>query len=200
MNRKERVQSKRKPGGKKGNSTRELIGIESITDYSLKTGHGELVYFLIKPTNLSVLSDMSISQRIYGLMTILMGLAETEMLALNSRESFESNKRFLRDRIDDEGVPAIRKLLEKDLIGLDQLQVQMATAREFFMIIRLKGKKESELFSYLARVEKSLSEHGFIARRAGIADIKRILGVYYEQNVTSDVDDFDGERWVIFND
>lgn len=200
MKRKERAKSKRKPVGEKGSSTRELIGTLGITDYSLKTGHGELVYFLIKPTNLSVLSDMSISQRIYGLMTILKGLVETEILALNSRESFESNKRFLRDRIEDEGVPAIRKLLEKDLISLDQLQVQMATAREFLMIIRLKGEKESEIFPYLSRVEKSLSEQGFTARRSGAADIKRILGVYYEQNVTSDVDDFDGERWVIFND
>lgn len=198
MIRKEKSQSKQK--GKKGSSTRDLIGVEGITDYSLITGHGELVYFLIEPTNLSVLSDISISQRIYGLMTILKGLAEIEMLALNSRESFESNKQFLRDRMERESVTAVRRLLEKDLIGLDQLQVQMATAREFLMIIRLKGEKESEIFPYLSRIERSLSEQSFIARRAGTADIKRILGVYYEQNVTSDVDDFDGERWIIFND
>jgi hypothetical protein len=99
-----------------------------------------------------------------------------------------------------EGVSALRKLLEKDLLSLDQLQVQMATAREFLVIIRLKEEKESEVFPYLSRIEKSLSEQGVTARRAGTADIKRILGVYYEQNVTSDVDDFDGERWVILND
>lgn len=200
MSRKEKAQKKQKQKAKKGSSTRELIGVEGITDYSLITGHGELVYFLIEPTNLSVLSDISISQRIYGLMTILKGLAEIAMLALNSRESFESNKQFLRSRIETEDVSAIRKLLEQDLINLDQLQVQMATAREFLIIIRLKGEKESEIFPYLSRIERSLSEQGFIARRAGTADIKCILGVYYEQNVTSDVDNFDGERWVIFND
>lgn len=196
MNRKEKVKSKRKAGS----STKELIGIEDITDYSLKTGHGELVYFLIEPTNLSVLSDMSISQQIHGLMNILKGISEIEMLVLNSRENFESNKQFLRNRIEMESVPAVRMLLERDLVNLDQLQIQMATAREFIMIIRLKGEKESELFPYLSRIEKSLSEQGFTARRAGTADIKRILGVYYEQNVTSDVDDFDGERWIILND
>lgn len=196
MNRKEKVKLKRKAC----NSTKELIGIEDITDYSLKTGHGELVYFLIEPTNLSVLSDMSISQQIHGLMNILKGISEIEMLVLNSRENFESNKQFLRDRIEIESVPAVRMLLERDLVNLDQLQVQMATAREFLMIIRLKGEKENEIFPYLSRIEKSLSEQGFTSRRAGAADIKRILGVYYEQNVTSDMDDYDGERWIILND
>lgn len=200
MSRKEKDCSNQKQSRKRKNSTKELIGIEGITDYSIKTCHGELVYFLIGPTNLSVLSEMSISQRVNGLTTILKGISEIEMSALNSKESFESNKRFLRDHIEAEGVSAIRKLLEKDLIGLDQLQIQMATAREFLFSIRLKGEKDSEVFSYLARIEKSLSEQGFTARRAGASDIKRILGVYFEQNVTSDVDDLDGERWVILND
>ena len=32
-------------------------------------------------------------------------------------------------------------------------------------------------------------------------DIKRIMAVYYEQNVTSEkFEDFDGERWIIPND
>ena len=34
-----------------------LIGAKEITDYSLVTyGQGELVYFIVKPTNISVLS------------------------------------------------------------------------------------------------------------------------------------------------
>lgn len=200
MSRKEKDQSKSRMNKKRKSSTKELIGIEGITDYSIKTSHGELAYFIVEPTNLSVLSEVSILQRINGLKTILKGIAEIEMLALNSRESFESNKRFLRDRIEIEEVSAVRKLLEKDQIGLDQLQIQMATAREFLMIIRLKGEKGRETLPYISRIEKSLSEQGFTARRAGTSDLKRILGVYFEQNVTSDIDDFDGERWVILND
>ena len=39
-------------------STRQLIGTKEVTDYSLVTyGHGELVYFIVKPTNISVLSE-----------------------------------------------------------------------------------------------------------------------------------------------
>ena len=183
-------------------STRQLIGAKEITDYSLVTyGHGELVYFIVKPTNISVLSQASIGARIYALMTVLKGVAEIEMLCLNSRESFEDNKRFLRSCMEQEGNPVVRKLLEKDLTHLDRIQVQMATAREFLILIRLKEEKESEVFPYLARIEKSLKEQGFSVRRADKEDIKRLLAVYYEQNVTTEkFEDFDGERWIIPED
>ena len=134
-------------------------------------------------------------------MTVLKGVAEIEMLCLNSRESFEDNKRFLRSRMEQEGNPVVRKLLEKDLTHLDRIQVQMATAREFLILIRLKEEKESEVFPYLARIEKSLKEQGFSVRRADKEDIKRLLAVYYEQNVTTEkFEDFDGERWIIPED
>ena len=89
----------------------------------------------------------------------------------------------------------MRKLLEKDLIFLNQIQVQMATAREFLILIRLKNEKEKEVFSYLSRIEKSLKEQGFTVKRAENEDIKRLLAVYFEQNVTTErFEDFDGER------
>ncbi|MCD8362370.1 MAG: hypothetical protein LUC98_05305 [Lachnospiraceae bacterium] len=182
--------------------TRQLIGARAITDYSLKTyGHGELVYFMVKPSNISVLSEASVGARIYALMNVLKGVAEIEMLCLNSRESFEDNKHFLRMRMEKEHNPAIRKLLEKDQTHLDRIQVQMATAREFLIIIRLKDEKESEVFPYLSRIEKSLKEQGFSVKRADGEDIKRLMAVYYEQNVTTEkFEDFDGERWIIPDD
>ncbi|WP_352416499.1 hypothetical protein [Oscillibacter ruminantium] len=182
-------------------STQSLMDIESITDYSLKTPHGELVYFIIHPTNISVLSESSVSSRIYALMTVLKGIAEIEMLCLNSKENFDDNKAFLQERMEEEQNPVIRKLLQKDSQNLDRMQVQMATAREFLIIIRLRNEKESDVFPYLSRIEKSLKDQGFTTRRADNADIKRILAVYFEQNVTSDrYEDFDGERWVILGE
>ena len=177
-------------------STRQLIGAKAVTDYSLVTyGQGELVYFIVKPSNISVLSEASIGARIYALMTVLKGVAEIEMLCLNSRESFENNKQFLKMRMEQEDNPVIRKLLEKDQNHLDRIQVQMATAREFLILIRLKDEKESEVFPYLSRIEKSLKEQGFSVKRADKEDIKRLLAVYYEQNVTTEkFEDFDGER------
>ena len=152
-------------------STRQLINTKAVGDYSLKTYDGDdLVYFMIRPTNLSVLSDSSVGARVYALMNVLKGVAEIEMLCLNSRENFEENKSFLRQRAEEERNLVIRRLLERDQ-------------------------------NFLDRIEKSLKEQGFSASRAGSEDIKRIMAVYYEQNVTSErFKDFDGERWIIPDD
>ena len=196
-----RVSRKQKQKERQKQSTRELIGIDGITDYSLKTPYGELVYFIIHPTNISVLSESSVSARIYALMTVLKGIAEIEMLCLNSKENFDDNKQYLKRRMDTEQNPVIRKLLQQDSTNLDRMQVQMATAREFLIIIRLKNEKESDVFPYLSRIEKSLKDQGFTTRRADNSDIKRLLGVYYEQNVTTErYEDYDGERWVVLGD
>ncbi len=183
-------------------STRQLMNTRRITEYSLETYDGdELVYFMIRPTNLSVLSESSVGARVYALMNVLKGVAEIEMLCLNSREDFEENKGFLRRRAEEERNPVIRQLLERDQNFLDRIQVQMATAREFLILIRLRNQKGKDVFSYLDRIEKSLKEQGFDSRRADEEDIKRILAVYYEQNVTSEkFEDFDGARWIIPDD
>ena len=192
MNRKKKQEAREKA------STRQLMGIEGINGHSLATPHGELVFFMIKPTNISVLSESSVGARIYALMNVLKGIAEIEMLCLNSRENFEDNKSYLKARMDAEQNPVIRKLLAQDQTALDRMQVQMATAREFLIIIRLRNEKERDVQPYLSRIEKSLKDQGFTVRKAGESDIKRLLGVYYEQNVTTEqYEDYDGERWVI---
>ena len=120
------------------------------------------------------------------------------MLALNSKESFERNKNFYRERQDCEELPAIRKLLEQDSKHLDRIQVLMASSREFYIIIRLRGDKDTDIFPYLSRIEQSINDNGFTTRRADEQDLKRMLGVYFEQNVTTEkFEDFDGDRWVI---
>ena len=148
-----------------------------------------------------MLSEANVSARIYALMTVLKGIVEIEMLCLNSKENFEDNKQYLKKRMEIEQNPVIRKLLQQDSTNLDRIQVQMATAREFLIIIRLKDKKESNVFPYLSRIEKNLKDQGFATRRADKADIKKLLGVYYEQNVTTEkYEDYDGERWVVFGE
>ena len=46
-------------------STRQLMGIDDITDYGIATRMGELVFFAIKPTNISVLPDTGVGARNY---------------------------------------------------------------------------------------------------------------------------------------
>ena len=186
----------------KGLSTAELIGLDSIEETYFQTTEGEkTVFFLLKPSNLSVLSNESLNAKIYGLMTVLKGVTEIGMMCLNSRENFEDNKRFLKKRLEEEKNPVVRKLIEADLHHLDRMQVQMATAREFLLVIRPKEKKEKEMLLFLNRVQKILEEQGFHVKQATKGDIKRILAVYFEQNVTTEVfEDTDGERWVIFGE
>ena len=179
-------------------STRQLMGIDGIKDYCIATRMGDLVFFIIKPTNISVLSDSSISARIYALLNVVKGQAEIEMLALNSKESFERNKNFYQERMGSEELPAIRRLLEQDSKHLDRIQVLMASSREFYIIIRLRSEKETDVFPYLSRIEQSINDNGFTTRRASEQDLKRMLGVYFEQNVTTEkFEDYDGDRWVI---
>jgi len=195
------VSRKKKNAERERQSTRQLIGIDGISEYSLLTSHGELVFFLIKPTNISVLSDASVAARIYALMTVLKGQTEVEMLCINSRENFEENKTFLKERTNAENLPAVRKLLELDAVSLDRLQVQMATAREFLIIVRLKREKETDVHSHLMTIEKSLKDQGFTVRLCESEGIKRLLGVYYEQNVTTEKhEDNDGDRWIILGE
>lgn len=185
---------KQKPAGL---STRQLMGIRGIKEYGIATKLGDIVFFVVKPTNISVLPDASVSARIYALLNVVKGQEEIEMLAMNSRESFENNKNYYRSRMEAEELPAIRRLLEQDSTDLDRIQVMMASAREFYIMVRLRNEKESEVFPYLARIEKSIKDNGFITRRANDQDLMRMLGVYFEQNVTTEhYDRFEGERWI----
>ena len=181
--------------GKKAHSTRRLIDAKNLTEHSIQSyTRGEIVYFIVKPINIAVLSRVNIQIKVNGLVNLLKGLEETEILCLNSRESFESNKAALKARLDVEMNDAVRRLIEKDLLFLDQIQIQTASAREF--LIGLRFIKEDDILPVISRVEKLLKEQGFHARLAVKDDLKRILAVYFAQNMTQVVlDDYDGERW-----
>lgn len=188
----------RKQKNEGSQSTKQLMGIEDIKDYCIATRMGDLVFFIIKPTNISVLPDSGVTARIYALLNVVKGLAEIEMLAINSKESFEDNKRFYAGRMEAEELPALRRLLEQDSNHLDRIQALMASAREFYIIVRLRNEKESELFPYLSRIEKTIKDNGFSVSRAGEQELKRMLGIYFEQDVTTEqYEDYDGDRWVI---
>ena len=54
------------------------------------------------------------------------------------------------------------------------------------------------MYPSLTSIEQSSNYIGFPPRRASEQDLKRMLGVYFEQNVTTEkFEDHDGDRWVI---
>ena len=190
MNRKQKKEQKRLL------STRQLMGIDQFTDNGLKAGRSELVYFLIQPDNLSVLSAEGIRGKVMALTNLLRGTESVRLLALDSRESFQSNKDWYRQRMEQEQLPALRELLRQDAAHLDKIQTSNASAREFALVFELDRQKEEPSRSQIARLERSIRDQGFRVRQANRQDLMRLLAVYYQQDVTTDVfDKIDGERW-----
>ena len=71
-------------------------------------------------------------------------------------------------------------------------------AREFLLLLRLKKENTRELANVLSRVEKAFREQDILVKRAAKEDMKRILSVYFAQQMAGTfLEDYDGERWVI---
>lgn len=188
------AKTKQKKG--KGSSVQDLMGIQSFTKYGLKTSKGELLFFLVSPTNISVLSYANIEIKVRHLMMVLSALPDIEISCTDSSECFDDNKNYLNMRLKDEQNPKVRKLLKKDLEFLDQIQVEMATARQFLFIARCKEKKTEQIFQTANRVEKIISEQGFEVRRMKKGDIKRFLALYFDASLNGEqMPDVDGEQF-----
>lgn len=173
------------------------MGIDRLTDYSVKTPKGELVFFLVRPDNLSVLSGEGIGSRVRALMELLRGTETVTLRAMDSRESFEQNKIYYLQRMEEESNPAIRSLLRKDRAYLDEIQTLTASAREFAFVYPLERQGNESVESQLTRMEKDIRDRGFHVRVARDQDLKRLLAVYYQQDVTTEYfESIDGEGTV----
>lgn len=177
-------------------STRQLMGITRITEHGVSTPNGDYVFFLIRPDNLSVLSEEAIRQRVGNLSNLLGNRDEVTLMALDSRASFQNNKLFYQARLEEETEPAIRRLLQMDLEQLDEIQASSASKREFVISMRVTSKESNDP-AVLHQMEKSISNENIPVRLAERADIKRLLSVYYlnDAAVTA-VEDVDGEQAV----
>ena len=178
-------------------STRQLMGITQLTEHGVKTAKGELVFFMLRPDNLSVLSPEGVRGRVTALTNLLRATPAVRLLALDSRESFQANQDFYRRRLEEEPLPAVRELLRQDAAHLDDIQATTASAREFALVFEMDRQREENIRSQVSRLEKSIRDRGFHVRRAGEQDIMRLLAVYYANDVTTEIfDRFDGESCV----
>ena len=181
---------------RKGNSVQDLIGVKTFSKYGLKTNKGELLFYLVAPTNISVLSHTNIEIKVRHLMMVLSSIPDIEIACTDSSECFDDNKAYLHYRLDEEQNPKIKKLLKKDIEFLDQIQVEMATARQFLFMVRCKAKKPEQVFQMANRVEKVITEQGFEVRRMKKEDIKRFLALYFDASLNGEhMPDIDGEQF-----
>ena len=179
---------------KNKNSVQELIGIQTFSKRGLKTEKGELVYFLISPTNISVLSKENIELKIWHLMQVLSAQPNIEISCIDSCERFDDNKSFMIERKSVETNPAVKMCLENDIDYLDNIQIEMSTARQFMFSIRFRREKEEQIFNQINRVEKAIAEQGFEVKRMGKDDIKRFLAIYFGASMQGElIPDIDGK-------
>ena len=178
-------------------STRQLMGIQRITPHGVTTTQGEMVFFLVRPDNLTVQSEEGVRSRVTALANLLRAEPSIELLALDARESFQSNRAFYQARMEAETVPALRRLLQQDMQHLDEIRLTSASAREFLLILLPEEKVASDEGA-LRQMEKSICDHGIQVRLADEQDVKRLLSVYYQHDMTTDhLEDVDGERLVL---
>ena len=190
MNRKE------KPGRRRGQSTRQLMGIDRLTPHGIQTPKGEHVFFLVQPDNLSVLPVEGVRGRIRALAELLRGTQDAVLRALDSRESYSQNQSWYRQRQKDEDNPALRELLRRDREHLDEIQTLTASTREFLLAFPMpkEGCENPEV--WITRTAKSIADYGFRVRTAEEKDMRRLLSVYYRQDAAAEAEEMyeEGER------
>ena len=178
-------------------SVQDLLGIKRFTSYGLLTNNGELLFYQVNPVNISVLSQVSIESKIRQLMHVLSTIPNIEIVCTDSSECFDDNKIYLTERSNYEMNPQIRSLIKKDKEFLDNIQLEMATARQFAFVMRCKNLKLEQVFGIMNRVEKVISEQGFEVKRMAKEDIKRFLALYFDASYNGEhIPDVDGVQFL----
>lgn len=181
---------------RKGRSVQQLLGIQTFTKYGLLTDNGELLFYRVAPTNISVLSAANIEIKIRHLQMLLSAIPDLEIICTDSCECFDDNKAYLYQRAMEEANPDVRGLLLKDREMLTSMQAEMSTARQFVLVKRCKGLKPEQVFVAMNRVLKSVSEQGFEVQRMTKADIKRLIAIYFGASMDGDLmPDVDGGQF-----
>lgn len=183
---------------KAGSSVRELLGIQGFTKYGLAVDHGELLYFYIAPTNISVLSQANIGIKIHNLKMAFSAVPEIQILCTDSSECFDDNKHYLQTRLKEEVEPGVRKVIKQDVEFLDHIQTEMATARQFVLIYRCRDEKPEQVFHLVNEISHRISDQGFDVHPMSKSEIKRFLALYFDASMNGDqMPDADGEQYVL---
>ena len=182
---------------KKGRSVQDLMGIKTFTRYGIKTNKGELLLFLVSPTNISVMSRSAIEGKIHNLYLLISTHPDLEIVCSDSAECFDANKAYLKKRYEQERNTVVKGLIEKDIEFLDEAQIEMSTARQFLFVIRCRHMKDEQILQIRNEVEKAMSNDGFEVQRMSKEDIKRFLALYFDASMNGEqLPDVDGGQYI----
>ncbi len=178
-------------------ATTNSSGVAQFTDVPIGSGYTleevDTAVRYVVPSSQSVNVEW---EKATNLMMVLSAIPDIEITCTDSCECFDDNQAYLRGRLQEEGNPLVRQLLEQDREMLDRAQAEMATARQFLFISRCKGMKADQVFQAVNRIEKVISEQGFEVRRMRKSDIKRFLAIYFDASMNGDqMPDTDGGQF-----
>ena len=103
------MKNKQKKTKQKGKSVQDLMGIKTFTKNGLKVGKKEFIFYMVQPTNISVLSHTNIEIKVRHLMMVLSAVPDIEITCTDSCECFDTNKSYIKGRIEAEQNEKVRK-------------------------------------------------------------------------------------------
>lgn len=164
---------------RKRRSLQEMFGLNGFGQNGLQTTRGETVFFRVEPVNITVLSHQNTEIKINNLMLVLQQIPNMEICCMDASECFDSNKRYLQQRIVDENDPKIKSVLMNDLEFLEQVQLGVSNARQFMFVAHFRNMNDAHIRQEINHIEKTIRDQGFEVQRMSKDDLKRMLAVYF---------------------
>ena len=190
-------------------TARQLMGISQLTGHGVRTAEGELAFFLIRPDNLSVLSEEGVRGRVTALTHLLCAMPELRILALDSRESFQRNQEWYRQRLEQE-----EPVLDALLSWANEMQARTAPKSALGKAIYYLLEQWPYLTRYLEdgrlelsnnRAERSIKpfvmgrKNWLFANTPGGAQASSVIYSLMETAKENDLDPYRYLLWVLRN-
>ena len=186
----------KKEKNKNGASVQTLLGVKTFSEYGVVTSRGEMLYFHVTPSNISVLSSAAIESKVRQLTLVLSAISDIGIVCMDSSECFDENKAYLAKRREEEPNPKIKKLLGKDLKFLNEIQLEMSTSRQFLFFVRCRNMNPMQVFNYANTIQKTLSEQGFDSHLMTKGEVKRFMALYFGASIQGEqLPDVDGAQY-----
>lgn len=175
-------------------SIKNEIDIVGIGDGSIIKSDGtRFLFFKIEPSNLAVLSDLSVRAKIMDLMSIMQITGQIEMYAMDAKENYTGNKNYVTNRIKEETNPKLKDLLRKELRYVKEIESETSTSRQFLIVLKVRKGNERETKAELDKFMQVASQTMLRITKCTKDDVKSILAIYFHNDPSDQLPDFDGQ-------
>lgn len=177
---------------------KEKIGYMTITPNGelIRSDKTYVYFFKVEPSNLAVLSSINIRTKILSLASLEKQMGQIEMYALDDRENYGENRKFLRDRIAAEENIYIRRILEEDEKFIREVEADASSARTFLISFRVPQAQHQNFEVQLKNFERLANQSELKIHRIKKEELKEMIAVYFQSDTTSgSFPDVDGEDY-----